>query len=176
MMATHTLPHASSHIRAGVIQPAHAHRRAYQSAPTSGGHRIWQRQSPAAASAAATEAAAAGEPARSFWPVVFPTGCTLLLCNMDRICMSVAILPMAKVFGWSPSVQGIVQVAFLCGYMVTQLLGGALADKLGGKAVISDAIKMFSAASLILPIVLDWVPPAQTLAAVVLARFLGVAP
>lgn len=95
---------------------------------------------------------------------------------MDRICMSVAILPMAKVFGWSPSVQGIVQVAFLCGYMVTQLLGGALADKLGGKAVISDAIKMFSAASLILPIVLDWVPPAQTLAAVVLARFLGVAP
>jgi hypothetical protein len=29
----------------------------------------------------------------------------LLLCNMCRVCMSVAIIPMAAEFGWSGSTQ-----------------------------------------------------------------------
>ena len=48
---------------------------------------------------------------------------------MDRICLSVAILPMAREFGWPASLQGVIQSAFLWGYMATQLLGGALADR-----------------------------------------------
>lgn len=43
--------------------------------------------------------------ALAFFRLVGPTGLALLLCNMDRICMSVAILPMAKEFGWPAGVQ-----------------------------------------------------------------------
>lgn len=43
--------------------------------------------------------------ALAFFRIVGPTALALLLCNMDRICMSVAILPMAKEFGWPPGVQ-----------------------------------------------------------------------
>jgi MFS family permease len=34
-------------------------------------------------------------------------------------------------------VQGLIQSAFLWGYSATQLLGGSLADKYGGRAVIA---------------------------------------
>jgi len=40
-----------------------------------------------------------------FVRVVFPTALALLLCNMDRIVMSVAILPMSAEFGWAPGMQ-----------------------------------------------------------------------
>lgn len=40
-----------------------------------------------------------------FWRIVAPTALVMLVCNMDRICMSVAVLPMSNVFEWSPSVQ-----------------------------------------------------------------------
>lgn len=43
--------------------------------------------------------------ADAFWRVVLPTALALILCNMDRICMAVAIVPMAKEFGWAPGVQ-----------------------------------------------------------------------
>lgn len=127
------------------------------------------------AAASAPVPAPQDDPAQQkhFWRIVVPTGLTLLLCNMDRICMSVAILPMAADFGWSPSLQGLAQAAFLWGYMVTQLVGGSLADQLGGKAVISNAIKVFSLASLILPLAIGVVPAAHALAVVLASRFLG---
>eukprot|EP00951_Prasinocladus_malaysianus_P048109 scaffold654738_cov48-Prasinocladus_malaysianus.AAC.1 len=59
---------------------------------------------------------------------------------MDRICMSIAIIPMAAEFGWAPAVQGLVSASFLWGYMATQLLGGSLADKYGAKVVMAVAI------------------------------------
>lgn len=43
------------------------------------------------------------------------------------------------------------QAAFLWGYMATQLVGGALADKYGGKLVMAGGIAWFSVASLLLP-------------------------
>lgn len=60
---------------------------------------------------------------------------SLVLCNADRAIMSVAILPLAKSRGWGESVAGIVQSSFLWGYLFTPVLGGALADKLGGRQV-----------------------------------------
>jgi hypothetical protein len=36
---------------------------------------------------------------------VLPLALVLLVCNMDRICLSVAILPMAQEFGWPATVQ-----------------------------------------------------------------------
>ena len=41
----------------------------------------------------------------AFPKIIVPTGLALLLCNMDRIVMSVAILPIAKEFNWAPSMQ-----------------------------------------------------------------------
>lgn len=43
------------------------------------------------------------------------------------------MLPIAQELGWAPGMQGLVQSAFLWGYLATQLLGGTLADKYGGK-------------------------------------------
>ena len=40
-----------------------------------------------------------------FWSVIAPTALALLLCNMDRIVMSIAILPISQAFGWAPSMQ-----------------------------------------------------------------------
>jgi hypothetical protein len=37
--------------------------------------------------------------------VVLPTALVLLVCNMDRICLSVAILPMSQEYGWPATVQ-----------------------------------------------------------------------
>jgi MFS family permease len=113
------------------------------------------------------------EEQKYFWRVVLPTGLTMLVCNMDRICMSVAMIPMSKEFSWSPSVQGLIQSAFLWGYMATTLLGGKLADVHGGRKVIAIAIAFFSIASLCLPALASVVPPHAALAAVVASRFLG---
>ena len=94
----------------------------------------------AAAAAAAAAASAAGQAGddgsqqqqQAFLRVVLPTALALMLCNMDRICLSVAMVPIAAELGWGTGVQGLVQSAFLYGYLATQLLGGTLADKYGG--------------------------------------------
>ncbi|KAL4424918.1 hypothetical protein ABPG77_009647 [Micractinium sp. CCAP 211/92] len=94
---------------------------------------------------------------------------------MDRICLSVAMLPIAQELGWAPGVQGVVQSAFLWGYLATQLLGGTLADKYGGKLVMGAAIAWFSIASALLPAVAitPWTAAAGlTLPAVLASRFL----
>lgn len=46
-----------------------------------------------------------------------------MLCNMDRVNMSIAILPMAQEFGWSNATQGLIQSSFFWGYLLTQVLG-----------------------------------------------------
>lgn len=42
------------------------------------------------------------------------------------------MLPIAQELGWPAGTQGVVQSAFLWGYLATQLLGGTLADRYGG--------------------------------------------
>jgi len=107
-----------------------------------------------------------------FLRVVLPTALALLLCNMDRICLSVAIIPMSAEFGWPASLQGVIQSAFLWGYMATQLLGGALADKYGGKRVLAAGMLWFSLASALLPAALSEpvVAAGLTIPAVIAAR------
>ncbi|GIL51685.1 hypothetical protein Vafri_7616 [Volvox africanus] len=124
-----------------------------------------------ASSAAATVPAVVRSPLIT---VLLPTALALLLCNMDRICLSVAILPMSAEFGWPASLQGVVQSAFLWGYMATQLVGGALADRYGGKLVLAGGIVWFSAASMLLPLALSpaTVAAGLTVPVVLLSRFL----
>lgn len=111
-------------------------------------------------------------PGNVFARVVGPTALALLVCNMDRICMSIAILPMSQEFGWPQGVQGLVQSGFLWGYMATQMIGGALADKHGGRLVMANSIFWFSLASLLMPAALSSPVRAArlTVPAVMLAR------
>ncbi|KAJ9539248.1 hypothetical protein OSB04_031981 [Centaurea solstitialis] len=59
-----------------------------------------------------------------------------LLCNMDRVNMSIAILPMSKEFNWNSATVGLIQSSFFWGYLLTQIVGGIWADKIGGKQVL----------------------------------------
>ncbi|KAF5840808.1 major facilitator superfamily domain-containing protein [Dunaliella salina] len=58
--------------------------------------------------------------------------------------MSTAILPMAEEFSWEKAYQGIVLSSFFTGYALTQVLGGQLADKYGGKRVLAAGVSLWS--------------------------------
>ena len=51
--------------------------------------------------------------------------------------------------------QGLVQASFLYGYTASQIQGGVMADRLGGKAVIAAAIAVFAVATLLTPLSLS---------------------
>lgn len=76
---------------------------------------------------------------------------SFVICNCDRINISVAILPMAKYYGWTQTTVGIVQSAFFWGYVLTQIPGGYLADKYGGKHVLAVGVVIWSAMTLLTP-------------------------
>ena len=46
------------------------------------------------------------------WVVVGLCFVAFMLCNMDRVNMSIAILPMSKQFGWDSATIGLVQSSF----------------------------------------------------------------
>lgn len=101
--------------------------------------------------------ASAGNPSActddaSYWKTVIPSALAMMLCNIDRICLSVAMLPLAAEMGWAEGAQGIIQSAFLWGYVSTQLIGGTLADRYGGKKVMTMGMIFFSTASVLLPL------------------------
>lgn len=90
------------------------------------------------------------------WPerfrVVFLCFLSFVICNCDRINISVAILPMAQYYGWSQTTVGIIQSAFFWGYVLTQIPGGYFADMYGGKQVLAVGVVIWSAMTLLTPI------------------------
>ncbi|XP_037428534.1 probable anion transporter 4, chloroplastic [Triticum dicoccoides] len=76
---------------------------------------------------------------------------SFLLCNMDRVNMSIAILPMSAEFGWSPATVGLIQSSFFWGYLLTQILGGIWADRFGGKVVLGFGVVWWSIATILTP-------------------------
>lgn len=52
-----------------------------------------------------------------------------MLCNMDRVNMSIAVLPMQQEFGWNSQTLGIVQSSFFwCGLCLSSFCGGNMHD------------------------------------------------
>lgn len=45
------------------------------------------------------------------------------LCNMDRVNMSIAILPISQQYQWTSATIGLVQSSFFWGYLLTQARG-----------------------------------------------------
>lgn len=74
------------------------------------------------------------------------------ICYIDRVNISVAIIPMAEQFGWSDTQRGIVLSSFFIGYLVTQVLGGWLAGRLGGKLVLGFGVLWWSLFTLLTPL------------------------
>jgi ACS family sodium-dependent inorganic phosphate cotransporter len=89
------------------------------------------------------------------WPLRFSViglcFAATFICYLDRVNISVAIIPMAEELGWSLSTQGLVLSAFFYGYLATQVLGGWLADRYGGKLVLGVAVIWWSLFTLVTP-------------------------
>ncbi|KFK30624.1 hypothetical protein AALP_AA6G006100 [Arabis alpina] len=86
------------------------------------------------------------------WVIVLLCFASFLLCNMDRVNMSIAILPMSQEFGWNSATVGLIQSSFFWGYLLTQILGGIWADKFGGKVVLGFGVVWWSFATIMTPI------------------------
>ncbi|KAJ4766912.1 phosphate transporter 4 [Rhynchospora pubera] len=84
--------------------------------------------------------------------VVAMMALVMLLCNADRVVMSVAVVPLAAQYGWSSSFVGIVQSSFLWGYVISSMVGGTLADRYGGKRVMACAAALWSLATFLTPL------------------------
>jgi ACS family sodium-dependent inorganic phosphate cotransporter len=66
------------------------------------------------------------------------------VCYIDRVNISVAIIPMAEEFNWDLETQGIILSSFYVGYLIMQVMGGFLADRFGGKVVLSLGVLIWS--------------------------------
>ncbi|GAX80839.1 hypothetical protein CEUSTIGMA_g8274.t1 [Chlamydomonas eustigma] len=92
----------------------------------------------------------------SRYKIVIACAFSFVICNMVN--MSVAIIPMAMDFGWSPSVSGFVQSAFFSGYMLFQLPGGIFSSKLGGRRMLPLGVGLCSLATAGLPLLATTIP------------------
>ena len=75
--------------------------------------------------------------------------------------ISVAIIPMAKAFGWSPTVAGLVQSSFFWGYMVSQIPGGYVNSRFGGRTILPIGVGLWSAATAAVPVLAGTIPGAR---------------
>jgi ACS family sodium-dependent inorganic phosphate cotransporter len=73
------------------------------------------------------------------------------LCYVDRVSISVAIIPLARERGYDAAAQGIILSAFFWGYLWPQLPGGWIADRIGGRRVLAFGVALWSLATLLTP-------------------------
>ena len=93
---------------------------------------------------------ARGWPAR--YTVMAMAAIAVFICYMDRVIISVAIIPMAADYGWNPEQMGRVLSSFFVGYLLTQVAGGWLAERYGGKIVLGAGVVFWSLFTIITPI------------------------
>lgn len=93
--------------------------------------------------------AGAGLPQRH--TVVLLSFLAVFVCYIDRVNISVAIIPMAEDLGWDRGTQGLVLSSFFIGYLLLQIGGGYLADRLGGKLVLGAGVLIWSLFTVLTP-------------------------
>eukprot|EP00798_Chlamydomonas_sp_ICE-L_P016886 gene16886-23161_t len=77
---------------------------------------------------------------------------SLALSNMDKVNLTLAILPMADEMGWNPTTTGLIQSSFFYGFLLMQVPGGAIASKLGGRRVLPVGVSVWSLATFLAPL------------------------
>ncbi len=85
------------------------------------------------------------------WAFVSLSALAIGICYADRANIADAIIPMAKDMGLSRGEEGFILSSFFLGYGSTQMIGGSLADKFGGKRVLAWSIAMWSIATFLTP-------------------------
>lgn len=73
------------------------------------------------------------------------------VCALDRVVMSVAILPMAAQYGFGDETKGLVAAAFSLGYCLGLLPSGTLASTASPKVVLGGGLLLWSAAQAATP-------------------------
>ena len=73
------------------------------------------------------------------------------ICYIDRVNLSVAVIPMQAALGWSETTKGLVLSSFFIGYMLFQIPGGYLANRFGGKLLLGAAVTWWSLFTLLTP-------------------------
>jgi ACS family sodium-dependent inorganic phosphate cotransporter len=68
----------------------------------------------------------------------------VFICYVDRVNISLAIVAMTREFGWNKTTSGFVMSSFFIGYLLTQVPGGVLAGRLGGKHVLAFGVLFWS--------------------------------
>ncbi|KAF9413368.1 hypothetical protein BGZ94_000761, partial [Podila epigama] len=63
--------------------------------------------------------------------------CGIMISYADRSNMAVAIVAISQEYNYDKKQQGAILSSFFLGYILTQVLGGALADRYGGKPVLA---------------------------------------
>jgi len=87
------------------------------------------------------------------YKIVFAMALAFVVCNMDKVNISIAIIPMASDYGWKPTTAGFIQSAFFYGYLLAQLPGGWLSNKFGGQRVLPFGVALWSIATLAVPLI-----------------------
>ena len=85
------------------------------------------------------------------WRVVGMMALSFVLCNMDKVNMSVAVIPMAKELGWSATERGLVSSSFFWGYSLTQIPAGWISTSIGGAKVLAAGVALWSLGTLVAP-------------------------
>lgn len=73
------------------------------------------------------------------------------LCALDRVAMSVAILPMGAEFQYSESTRGLISSVFSLGYMVGLIPSGLLGSFTSPKTILTYGVLLWSIAQFITP-------------------------
>ena len=90
------------------------------------------------------------------WPrrytVIVLFALSTVLCYVDRVNISIAIIPLAHAKGYSEAQRGLILSSFFWGYLWFQLPGGLFADRFGGKRVLGAGVALWSIATFFTPI------------------------
>ena len=83
--------------------------------------------------------------------VAFFSWSALVLCFVDRMTISVALIPLAEAHGWTAGTQGLILSAFFYGYMCLQIPAGILAKRHTGRKILGAAVAGWSLATMLTP-------------------------
>lgn len=99
-----------------------------------------------------------------------------VIWQMDKVNLSVAIIPMAAQYTWDSAEVGFIQSSLFWGYAATTILGGILAKQYGGKTMLLTAVTLFSSGTLLGPLAASFSTEAFILTRILVGVGEGLAP